>query len=146
MRVSFLNRRRFADESRIVAELRVEFRSRVNLALNSNTQHRRLNESGKLEWSSFIGWPLSLDRFVLIGVGCVALLGILATLMKVGRSRFNKLQLEVRQLAERTRTLEAAEQRRLANELRSNRQSMSPPILPTTEVQKASAPNAARLQ
>jgi len=73
-------------------------------------------------------WPLNDAHLLLLVLICVALITIVATLTRVRRTEFGRLQNEVKQLSESVKALEAAEQRRFIVELKSNGAGAKPAI------------------
>ncbi len=73
-------------------------------------------------------WPLNDAHLLLLVLICVALIIIVATLTRVRRAEFGRLQNEVKQLSEIVKALEVAEQRRFIVELKSNGAGAKPEI------------------
>ena len=65
-------------------------------------------------------WLLNDAHLVLLVLIFVALITIVATLTRVRRAEFARLQNEVKQILDCVKSLEAAEQRRFIVELKSN--------------------------
>jgi hypothetical protein len=84
-------------------------------------------------------WPLNDAHLVLFVLSCLAVITIgslVSALTRVRRAEFARLQNEVKQLSEKVKALEIAEQRRFLVELKSKTEGKDPSIAasPTKDV------------
>lgn len=74
-------------------------------------------------------WPLNDAHLVLLVLSCLAVITIgslVSALTRVHRAEFERLQNEVKQLSEKVKALEIAEQRRFLVELKSKAEGKDP--------------------
>jgi hypothetical protein len=66
------------------------------------------------------------ENLLILGLACLPLIAIVASLTRVSRWKFARLRDEVKQLSDRVKTIEIAEQRRFMMEFKSNGASAAP--------------------